>query len=82
MDMSSASVRGSPWIEVMRQGKGERERDGHTGAVLLAEIEIDAPTVYGETTVCSVGMEERRVTIMGICACLFPEDLFKDIDGS
>ena len=27
MDMSSASVRGSPWIEVMRQGKGEREMD-------------------------------------------------------
>lgn len=80
MDMSSASVRGSPWIEVMRQGKGER--DGRTGTVLLAEIEIDTPTVYGETTVCSVGMEERGVAIMGICACLFPEDLFKDIDGS
>jgi len=48
----------------------------------LAEIEIDAPTVYGEATVCSVGMEERGVTVVGICTSLFPEDLFEDIDGS
>jgi len=48
---------------------------------LLAEIEIDAPAVHDETTVCSVGMEERGVTVVGICAGLFPEDLFEDIDG-
>jgi len=58
-----------------------RERDGRTRAVLLAEIEIDAPAVHGEATVCSVGMEERGVAVVGVCAGLFPEDLFEDVDG-
>jgi len=37
----------------------------HTGAILLTEIEINAPTVYSETSVHCVGMYERGITVEG-----------------